>query len=117
MSLTTSPHGQNVAYRIEDNDVSNTSYFKKYRVIPIPTDVCSGYTKVEINKLKIHITDKFKEKIKYGLISTYRPLLENREVEMFIDDERLDVSPLPLDEDYNIERGKFVVSNDKEIKY
>ncbi|MCK4454233.1 ATP-binding protein [Candidatus Parcubacteria bacterium] len=114
--LTTSPVGGNEAYRIEDYNLTDTSRLKKYRVMPLPAASERGYTKIEIENLRFNITDNFKRKLKEILISAYRPLIENKEVELIIDEQKINVTPFPLDEDFTIERVDFGISKSKHTK-
>lgn len=113
--LTTSPNGSQEAYRLEDLNLEDITSLKKYNIEVVPANSLRGYTKVEIGDLKCNVTDKLKNKIKESVLSTYRPLIEHGEVELFFDEEKVLPENFPLDKkfreekiQYKIERGEII---------
>ncbi len=114
--LITSPVNGVKAYKIEDDNLLDTTKLKEYKVVAFATETKEGYTSIEIGRLKIHLTDNFKEKLKSVLADTYRPLVENNEMDLFIDGEKIKLIPFPLDKEFVIERVEFEISSNKKIK-
>jgi len=106
-SLITSPINGDKAYKIEDDNLMDTTKLKEYKALLLPAQHKEGYTFIEIGNLKFNISNNFKEKLKEILIKTYRPLIKNQEIEIAIDKIKINVSDFPLDKEFNIQEIDF----------
>src|SRR3989344_5014342 len=96
MVIKASSDGENILYRIEDNDLHDYS-LKNYPVIKTDFDSTDGYVEIEVSGLRRKIKN---EEIQSLLINTYRPLIENKEVSFFINEEEVKLEKFPLDNDF-----------------
>lgn len=93
MRIIASPKDKRVEYRFHDDDLHNMK-LKKYDVEEIETEIEKGYVKIEVNDLK----RKFKnEEVKKILIETYRPLIDNDEIEINFNSELIKTEKFPID--------------------
>ena len=113
--LETSPTNKNKIYKVEDDNLADTSKLKKYRVNHFPTSNKDGYTSIQIDQLKINLTDNLKEKLKAMFLDTYRPLLEKGEIEFFIDGAKINIKVFPLDSEFHVENISFEITKDKRV--
>ena len=111
--LTTSPLKGESAYRVQDIDIAKTSKLKTYNVLKLPAKSTNGYTSIEISRLRFGPSDSFKNRLREILLNTYRPLIEQREVNFIFDGEMLKVSNFPLDEYFRIEKVNSAVRGEK----
>lgn len=107
--LITSPLKGGSAYRVQDVDITKTSELKTYNVLEFPAKSIDGYTHIEISRLKFNPSDSFKNRLKEILLDTYRPLIDQREVDFIFDGEILKVSNFSLDEYFRIAKVNLTV--------
>ncbi len=115
-SLITSPINGKEAYKIEDDNLMDTTKLKEYKVFSLPARYKEGYTFIEIGDLKFNVSNNFKEKLKEILIETYRPLIEKQEIEIAIDKIKINIPPFPLDREFKVQRIDFDVLSKYHVK-
>ena len=87
----------------------DTQKLKEYRVRSVDAKTTVGYTRIEIGNLKIKLTDRSREKLIEMLSDTYRPLIENKDIQLEIDGVTINPTPFPLDKNFVIEKFNFTI--------
>ena len=107
--LLTSPQGSKIAYQIQDYDYHDTSKLKKYPVEKLTARHKDGYTHITIEKVKVPLTDHFRNILTDKLTETYRPLLNSGAEEINIDSENISPKEYPLDSNYKQREFSFQI--------
>lgn len=105
MLIITSALGETKQYRLEDDNLHDYKV-KSYRVMTLPTESKDGYVRIEVRGIKRRIKE---EELKKVLIDTYRPLIENKEIIINYNGEKLEVKPFPVET--KISKFSFTVKN------
>lgn len=105
MVVKASPDKENIFYVFNDYDLHDYK-LKSYKVQEYPTDINTGYVEIEISELKRPIkSDELESLMK----DVYRPLIDSKEVEIYINGKKIKISEFPIDKDYKIETFSFEI--------
>lgn len=103
MVIITSADKSHEVYRIEDFDLHDYK-LKRYNVITSSTDDIEGRVEIKVSGLRRSIKDDELEEL---VSETYRPLIEDGSIEVFLNSEKIKTQPFPLDTEFKIEKVTF----------
>ncbi len=114
MTVTASPVDQKILYRIEDNDLHAYDKLKEYRVITMPRENLHGYVEVKVDDISRNIKD---DELETLVMNTYRPLIENGEIQVFHNLKKIQTDLFPLDAEFPIQKFSFPVKKGNKHYY
>lgn len=109
--IKTSKDGDATVYHIIDEDLWDFGAEKEYPVMTSSTTNREGFTEIAIDNLRFSVTPNFKKKLKSKIINTYKQLIENGSVVIYLDREKLNPEPLPLDPTKRKENFKILIDS------
>lgn len=108
--IKTSKDRDAIGYKIIDDDLWEFSGEKEHIVRNFSANR-EGFTEIEIDNLNFSVTANFKKKLKSKIINAYKPLIENGSVIIYLDGEKLNPEPLPIDSAKGKENFKFSIDS------